>query len=347
MQYRRLGRTDMNVSLICLGTMTFGEQNTEKDGHQQMDLALERGVNFWDTAEMYAVPPRAETYGETERIIGTWFKANPGKRDKVILASKIAGPDERLTYVRGGKLGFDRASIKAAIDASLKRLQTDYIDLYQLHWTERSTNSFGKLSYVHKAEEKFTPFAETLSFFADEIKAGRIRAIGLSNESAWGTMRWMTESERLNLPRMASIQNAYSLVNRSFEVGLAEVAHREDCGLLAYSPLAMGALSGKYLDGSAAQTDRLNKYPHFKRYRGPHADPATGKYVALARAHGLDPAQMALAFINSRPFVTSNIIGATTLQQLEKNIASADITLSEEVVNGIEAINKEHTYPCP
>lgn len=347
MEYRRLGRTDINVSLISLGTMTFGEQNTESDGHQQMDMALERGVNFWDTAEMYAVPPRAETYGATERIIGTWLKKNPGKRDKVVIASKIAGSDERLTYVRGGKLDFGRANIKAAIDESLKRLQTDYIDLYQLHWTERSTNNFGRLAYVHKPEESFTPFAETLQAFADEMKAGRIRAIGLSNESAWGTMRWLTEAERLGLPRMASIQNAYSLVNRSFEVGLAEVAHREDCGLLAYSPLAMGALSGKYLDGSAGPADRLNKYPHFKRYRGPHADPATTKYVALARAHGLDPAQMALAFVNTRPFLTSNIIGATTLAQLESNIASADIKLSEDVVNGIEAIHREHTYPCP
>ncbi|TDQ84311.1 aryl-alcohol dehydrogenase-like predicted oxidoreductase [Dongia mobilis] len=347
MEFRRLGRTDINVSLICLGTMTFGEQNSEAEGHQQMDMALERGVNFWDTAEMYAVPPRAETYGATERIIGSWFRRNPGKRDKVVLASKIAGPDERLTYVRGGKLDFSRASIRAALDESLRRLGTDYIDLYQLHWTERSTNSFGRLGYEHKTEETFTPFAEVLAVFADEIKAGRIRAIGLSNESAWGTTRWMAESERLGLPRMASIQNAYSLLNRSFEVGLAEVAHRENCGLLAYSPLGMGALTGKYLDGSASPADRLNRYPHFKRYRGPHADPSTAKYVALARSHGLDPAQMALAFVNSRPFVTSNIIGATNLAQLGRNIDSADIRLSAEVVNGIEAIHKEHTYPCP
>lgn len=347
MQYRPLGRTGLNVSLISLGTMTFGEQNTEQDGHQQMDYALERGVNFWDTAEMYAVPPRQETYGATERIIGTWFKKNPGKRDKVILASKIAGPDERFPYIRDGKLKFNRTHIKAAIDESLRRLQTDYIDLYQLHWTERTTNSFGRLAYVHNAAETFTPFAETLEAFADEIKAGRIRAVGLSNESAWGTMRWLTESERLNLPRMASVQNSYSLLNRAFEAGLAEVAHREDCGLLAYSPLGMGALSGKYLDGSASQGDRLNRYPHFKRYRGPHADPSTSKYVALARKHGLDPAQMALAFVNSRPFVTANIIGATTMTQLKSNIDSIDVTLSDEVLAEIEKIHKEHTYPCP
>lgn len=347
MQYRRLGRTDIDVSLVSLGTMTFGEQNAEAEGHQQMDFALERGVNFWDTAEMYAVPPRAETYGATERIIGSWLKKHPGRRDKVIIASKIAGPDQRLTYVRGGKLDFRAGNIKAALDASLQRLNTDYIDLYQLHWPERTTNNFSRLAYEHHPNEAFTPFAEVLGIFADEIRAGRIRAIGLSNESAWGTMRWLTEAERLDLPRMASVQNAYSLVNRSFEVGLAEVAQREDCGLLAYSPLAMGALSGKYLDGSATPRDRLNKYPHFKRYRGAHADPAVGKYVALARQHGLDPAQMALAFVNTRPFVTSNIIGATDMTQLERNIASAELTLQPDVIKGIEAIHREHTYPCP
>lgn len=347
MEYRRLGRTDINVSLISLGTMTFGEQNTEQDGHQQMDFALERGVNFWDTAEMYAVPPRKETYGATESIIGSWLKANPGKRDKIVLASKIAGPDQRLTYVRGGKLGFDRANIKAAIDASLKRLNTDYIDLYQLHWTERSTNNFGRLAYQHIPDETFTPFAEVLASFDEEIKAGRLRAIGLSNESAWGTMRWLTESERCKLPRMASVQNSYSLINRAFETGLAEVAHREDCGLLAYSPLGMGALSGKYLDGSAGPEDRLNKYPHFKRYRGAHADPSTTKYVELARSHGLDPAQMALAFVLSQPFMTSAIIGATTMDQLRNSIAAAQVTLPPDVLTGIESIHRDHTYPCP
>lgn len=347
MEYRRLGRTGIDVSTICLGTMTFGEQNTEAEGHQQMDMALERGVNFWDTAEMYAVPPRAETYGATERIIGTWLRRNPGRRNKIVLASKIAGPDMRLIYVRDGKLDFTRSSIKAALDESLRRLQTDYIDLYQLHWTERITNNFGRLAYVHDTSRGYTPFAEVLEAFAEEIRAGRIRAIGLSNESAWGAMRWLTEAERCDLPRMASIQNSYSLLNRSFEVGLAEIAHREECGLLAYSPLGMGALTGKYLDGSAAPSDRLNRYPHFKRYRGAHADPSTARYVALALEHGLDPAQMALAFVNSRPFVTSTIVGATSLAQLARNIDSAGIGLTEEIVNAIDAIHKEHTYPCP
>ncbi|MBK8160599.1 MAG: NADP(H)-dependent aldo-keto reductase [Rhodospirillaceae bacterium] len=346
MEYRRLGRSDIKVSVICLGTMTWGEQNTEAEGHQQMDLALDRGVNFWDTAEMYSVPPRQETYGATETIIGTWLKSR-GKRDKIVLASKIAGPDKRLTYLRDGKLPYDAKNIAAAVDASLKRLQTDYIDLYQLHWTERTTNGAARLGYEHLADETFTPFAETLLALQEQIKAGKIRMIGLSNESAWGTMRWLSESERLGLPRMMSIQNAYSLLNRSFEVGLAEVAIREECGLLAYSPLGMGILSGKYIGGAAPATARLNRFQQFLRYLGPIAATATEKYVAIARRHGLDPAQMALAYVNSRPFLTANIIGATTLPQLEANIASIDIKLSPEVLNEIDAVNKEHTYPCP
>lgn len=346
MEYRRLGRSDIKVSAICLGTMTWGQQNTEAEGHQQIDLAMSRGVNFWDTAEMYAVPPRQETYGATETIIGSWLKARGG-RDRIVLASKIAGPDKRLTYIRDGKLPFDAKNIPAAVDASLKRLQTDYIDLYQLHWTERSTNGAARLSYEHHPEETFTPFAETLQALQDQIKEGKIRMIGLSNESAWGAMRWLSESERLGLPRMASIQNAYSLLNRSFEVGLAEVALREDCGLLAYSPLGMGILSGKYIGGAAPATARLNQFQQFLRYRGQIAEAAVQKYVSIAHKHGLDPAQMALAYINSRPFVTSNIVGATTLAQLEANIASIDIKLSPEVINEIEAVNKEHTYPCP
>lgn len=346
MEYRRLGRTDIKVSAICLGTMTWGQQNSEADGHQQMDLALDRGVNFWDTAEMYSVPPRAETYGATETIIGSWLKSRGG-RDRIVLASKVAGPDKRLTYIRDGKLPFDAKNIVAAVDASLRRLRTDYIDLYQLHWTERSTNGAARLGYEHHPEEAFTPFAETLLALQDQVKAGKIRMIGLSNETAWGAMRWLGESERLSLPRMVSIQNAYSLLNRSFEVGLAEVALREDCGLLAYSPLGMGILSGKYIGGQAPATARLNAFPQFVRYRGPITESAVQKYVAVARRHGLDPAQMALAYVNSRPFVTSNIIGATTLPQLETNIASIDIKLSPDVINEIDAVNKEHTYPCP
>jgi aryl-alcohol dehydrogenase-like predicted oxidoreductase len=346
MEYRRLGRSDINVSVICLGTMTWGEQNTEAEGHQQMDYAIDQGVTFWDTAEMYAVPPRAETYGTTETIIGTWLKSR-GKRDKIVLASKIAGPDKRFPYIRDGKLPFDKKNIAAAVDGSLKRLQTDYIDLYQLHWPERTTNGAGRLGYEHKADETFTPFAETLDALNDQIKAGKIRMVGLSNETPWGAMRWLSESERLNLPRMQSIQNAYSLVNRSFEVGLAEVAIREHCGLLAYSPLGMGVLSGKYIGDAAPASARLNRFHQFVRYRGPIAASAIEKYVGIAKRHGLDPAQMALAFVSSRPFVTANIIGATNLAQLRSNIASIDIKLSSEVLNEIDAVNKEHPYPCP
>jgi aryl-alcohol dehydrogenase-like predicted oxidoreductase len=326
--------------------MTWGEQNTEAEGHQQMDYALDQGVTFWDTAEMYSVPPREETYGATESIIGTWLKSRGG-RDRIVLATKVAGPDQRFPYVRSGKLGFDAANVVAALDASLKRLGTGYVDLYQLHWPERTTNNFGRLDYQHHADETFTPFEEVLGVLQAQVTAGKIRAIGLSNESAWGAMRWLGEAEKSGLPRMASIQNAYSLVNRSFEVGLSEVALREECGLLAYSPLGMGALTGKYLDGHAPATARLNAFTHFRRYRGPRADAAVRKYVELARGHGLDPAQMALAYINSRPFVTSNIIGATTLEQLRSNIGSIDISLTPEVISGIESIHKDHTYPCP
>jgi aryl-alcohol dehydrogenase-like predicted oxidoreductase len=346
MEYRRLGRSDLHVSVICLGTMTWGTQNTEADGHQQMDYALDHGVNFWDTAEMYSVPPRQETYGRTEEIIGSWFKSR-GKRDKVILASKIAGPDERFPYVRDGNLRFDRKNIQAAVDASLKRLQTDYIDLYQLHWPERSVNVFGRLLYSHDADEVWTPFEETLDALGEVVKAGKVRQVGLSNETAWGAMSWLKLAEQGRGPRMVSIQNAYSLLNRMFEVGVAEVAIREQCGLLAFSPLGMGVLSGKYLDGKRPAGARLTLYTFFNRYLSERGQAATRAYVELARRHNLDPAQMALAWVNSRPFVTSNIIGATTMDQLKSNIASADLVLSPELVGEIEALHREHTIPCP
>jgi aryl-alcohol dehydrogenase-like predicted oxidoreductase len=346
MEYRRLGRSDLHVSVICLGTMTWGAQNTEADGHQQMDYALDQGVNFWDTAEMYSVPPRQETYGRTEEIIGTWFKAR-GKRDKVILASKIAGPDERFPFVRDGNLKFDRKNIQAAVDASLKRLQTDYIDLYQLHWPERSVNIFGQLTYRHDSEETWTPFEETLDALHEVVKAGKVRQIGLSNETPWGTMSWLKLAEQGRGPRMVSIQNAYSLLNRMFEVGLAEVAIREQCGLLAFSPLGMGVLSGKYLDGARPAGARLSLYTFFNRYINARGQSATRAYVDLAKRYNLDPAQMALAWVNSRPFVTSNIIGATTLAQLKSNIASAELTLSPELEADIEALHRDHTIPCP
>ena len=347
MEYRRLGRSDLMVSVICLGTMTWGEQNSEAEGHRQMDYALDQGVNFWDTAEMYPVPPRAETSGRTEAIIGSWLKAR-GRRDKVILASKVAGPDARFGYVRDGNPRLDRRNIVAAVDASLARLGTDYIDLYQLHWTERRTNNFGRLGYeIDPVEAPTTPLEETLDALGDAVKAGKVRHVGCSNDSPWGVMRMLALAGAGNGPRMMSIQNPYSLLNRSFEVGLAEVALREDCGLLAYSPLAMGALSGKYLDGTAGPEARLNRFAQFRRYRGPHKDKATAGYVEVARRHGLDPAQMALAYVNSRPFVTANIIGATTQAQLASNIASFDLKLDTKVLGDIEAVHQVYTYPCP
>ncbi len=346
MEYRRLGRSEIKVSAICLGTMTWGEQNTQEQGFEQMDYALGQGVNFWDTAEMYAVPPRKETYGRTEEIIGNWFKSRR-LRDKVVLATKVAGPDQRFSYVRDGKPRLNWTHILAAIDGSLKRLQTDYIDLYQLHWAERDTNAFGKLGYAPSNEDDGTPLPETLDVLAEVVRSGKARQVGVSNESAWGAMRYLALADAGRGPRMASIQNAYSLLNRSFEVGLAEVAAREQCGLLAYSPLAMGALSGKYLNGAQPAGARLTLYKHFRRYLTPPGVAATAAYVKLAGEHGLDPAQMALAFVTSRPFVTANIIGATTMEQLKSNIASSEIKLSQAVLDGIDAIHKVYTYPCP
>ena len=311
-----------------------------------MDCALDRGVNFWDTAEMYAVPPRKETYGRTEEIIGNWFKSRGG-RDRVVLATKVAGPDVRFPYIRDGKPKLDRKNILAAVESSLKRLRTDTIDLYQLHWTERDTNAFGKLGYAPANSDDGTPLEETLAVLGDIVRSGKVRQVGLSNESAWGAMRYLALSDAGKGPRMAGIQNAYSLLNRSFEVGLAEVAIREQCGLLAYSPLGMGVLSGKYLDGAEPPGARLSVYKHWKRYLSPQGVAATAAYVKLARDHGLDPAQVALAYVTSRPFVTANIIGATTVDQLKSNIDSIDIKLSPELLESIESIHKAYTYPCP
>jgi len=346
MQYRRLGRTDIKVSALCLGTMTYGEQNTEAEAHQQLDAALAADINFIDTAEMYPVPPMGETQGLTEAYIGSWLKAR-GNRDKVILATKVSGPSAAFTHLRGGKLGFDRNNIETALNDSLQRLQTDYVDLYQLHWPERSTNYFGQLGYQHLPNESFTAFEEVLTVLAEQVQAGKIRHIGLSNETPWGTMRFLQLAEQLNLPRAVSIQNPYNLLNRSFEVGLAEIAHREDVGLLAYSPMAFGALSGKYLAKPWPAAGRLTLFDRFQRYTTPQGVAATRAYVELARDHGLEPAQMALAYVTSRAFVTSNIIGATTMAQLQQNIDSADLDLSSEIVDGIEALHQQHTYPCP
>jgi aryl-alcohol dehydrogenase-like predicted oxidoreductase len=346
MEYRRLGKTDLRVSAICLGSMTWGVQNTEAEGHAQMDYALDRGVNFWDTAEMYPVSPNEERFGNTERIIGSWLKSR-GQRDRVILASKIIGPDGRFKNIRDGKNALTRANILAAIDGSLRRLGTDYIDLYQLHWPERSVNIFGRLTYAHHPNETFTPFEEVLATLAEAVQAGKIRHVGLSNETAWGAMRWLHLAETGHGPRMASIQNCYHLLNRGFEVGLSEVAIREQCGLLAFSPLGMGSLTGKYLNGARPAGARMTLFPNFPRYLTPRAEAAIAAHVALAGKHGIDPAQMALAWVNSRDFVTATIIGATNLDQLKSNIASIDVKLSPELVKEIEELHKVYTIPVP
>jgi aryl-alcohol dehydrogenase-like predicted oxidoreductase len=349
MKYRKLGRTGLDVSLICLGTMTWGEQNTEAEGHEQMDYALDQGVNFWDTAELYSIPPKAETQGSTERIIGTWFKSR-AKRDKVILATKVVGRstmDWFRTPKRNAKLV--RADIMQAVEQSLARLQTDYIDLYQIHWPERKI-SWGSnpTAFDHQqpdADE--TPIHETLTVMDELVKSGKVRHIGLSNESAWGTMTFLKESEMRGLVRVASVQNAYSLVNRTNETAMAEVCLREDIGLLPYSPLAQGYLTGKYLDGARPPGARSTLFNRGQRYEKPGAEVAIRAYVNLAREFGLDPAQMALAFVNSRPFVASNIIGATNMAQLKTNIASVDVTISPELELRINEIHQLHMNPAP
>jgi aryl-alcohol dehydrogenase-like predicted oxidoreductase len=347
MEYRSLGNTNIKVSVICLGTMTWGEQNTQPQAFEQMDYAVSNGVNFFDTAELYPIPPRAETYGKTEEIIGQWLKSR-GKREDIVLASKVCGPGEEwIPHIRGGKSYHDRKNIEAAIDSSLKRLQTDYIDLYQLHWPARKTNFFGRLGYTPQPDTNTTTIEETLQVLNDIVKTGKVRYIGLSNETPWGVMEFLKISENNNWPRVVSIQNPYSLLNRSFEIGLAEIALREHTGLLAYSPLGFGVLSGKYLDNQRPAGTRLTRWPDYDRYINNEAIAATEQYVRLARQHGLDPAQMALAYINSRPFLTSNIIGATTMEQLKCNIASAELSLSDPVVDAIEQIHVQHPSPSP
>ena len=345
MEYRQLGRSDLQVSALCLGSMTWGEQNSEAEGFAQIDRAKACGINFLDTAEMYPVPPRRDTYGATERIIGNYFKAR-GNRADWVLASKVAGPGNGIDYIRGGQLKHNRRHIVAALDDSLKRLQTDWIDLYQLHWPERSTNFFGQLGYRHQ-EQDFTPLQETLEVLGEQVQAGKIRHIGLSNETAWGAMKYLQLADSLGLPRAVSIQNPYNLLNRSFEVGLAEVAMREQCGLLAYSPLAFGMLTGKYENGARPANARITLFSRFARYTNPQAIAACSRYVTLAKEHGLDPAQMALAFVTRQPFVTSNIIGATSLEQLESNLGSLSLELSDELLAAIEAIHREQPNPAP
>ena len=349
MKYRKLGNTNIDVSVICLGTMTFGEQNSEAEGFEQMDYALDRGVNFFDTAELYAVMPRKETYGKTEEIVGNWLKSRK-KRDKIILASKIASKSEDdLQWIRNGStsLGFDRKNMDEAINNSLKRLKTDYIDLYQLHWPERKVPKFGVLDFKYDPKDQWTSIEEVLENLDRLIKAGKIRYVGLSNETPWGVMKFLQLAKEKNLPRMVSIQNVYSLVNRVFDIANSEVSIRENCGLLAYSPLAGGRLSGKYIGNKKPKNARYTIWPRrFSRHHTQRGEIAIESYFNLAKKYGYSPSLFANAFVNNRPFVTSNIIGATTMQQLEENIDSIDITLSKEILDKIEDIHLSDPNPC-
>ncbi len=349
MKYRKLGNTDIDVSVICLGTMTFGEQNSQAEGFEQMDYSLDRGVNFFDTAELYAVMPRKETYGKTEQIIGNWFKERKN-RDKIVLASKIASKSEDdLYWIRKGSsnLGFDKKNMDEAINNSLKRLQTDYIDLYQLHWPERKVPKFGVLDYEYDPEDSWTGIEDVLENLDRLVKAGKIRYVGLSNETPWGMMKYLQIAKEKNLPRMISIQNVYSLVNRVFDIANSEVAIRENCGLLAYSPLAGGRLSGKYIGNKKPENARYTLWPRrFNRHHTKRGEIAIESYYKLAKKHGLTPSKFANAFVNDRPFVTSNIIGATTMEQLKENIDSIDLTLSKEILEEIENIHLSDPNPC-
>nr|WP_315179785.1 aldo/keto reductase [uncultured Flavobacterium sp.] len=345
MKYTTLPNTDIKVSKICLGTMTFGQQNTEADGHAQMDYALENGVNFFDTAEMYSVPARQETYGSTEKILGTWFKKT-GKREEIVLASKIAGPSPNFGYMRE-KLDFSPASIKFALDNSLKRLQTNYIDVYQLHWPERKTNYFGQRGFKVQDdawEDNIHNVLETLDGF---VKEGKIKHIGLSNENPWGIMRFLEESKYNNLPRVKTIQNPYSLLNRLFENGSAEVCLRENVGLLAYSPMAFGVLSGKFLTGEAHPNARIKLFPQYSRYNSAQCTEATRLYQEIAKKNGLTLTELSLAFIEQQPFVTSTIIGATTLEQLKENIDTIQVSLSDEILKAIDEVQAVIPDPAP
>lgn len=345
MKTRSLGKTDIAVSEICLGTMTWGEQNSEREAAAQLDLATAEGINFIDAAEMYPVPPRADTQGLTESYLGNWL-AKRGRRDDLVIASKVAGPGNGLTYLRDGPR-LTRSHIRRACEDSLRRLQTDYIDLYQVHWPDRNANFFGKLGYQHQPDEQATPVEETLEALHELVQEGRIRHVGISNETPWGMSEYLRLSRERSWPRIASIQNPYNLLNRTFEVGAAEIACRERVGLLAYSPLAFGVLTGKYLGGQRPEGARLSLYTRFARYTSSLGEAATRAYVDLARKHGLAPAQMALAYVTSRDFVTSNIIGATSLEQLRENIGSASLVLEDQVLSDIESVHGQFTNPCP
>ena len=344
MNYKKLGNTDLNVSTICLGTMTWGEQNTQEEAFDQMDYSLENGVNFWDTAELYAVPPRKETYGYTEEIIGNWFEKTK-KRDQVILASKVAGPSRN--YLRNGENSFTGTNLESALENSLKRLKTDYIDLYQLHWPERNVNNFGKLSYAHK-ENNWNQFEDVLGELNKYIDKGKIRYVGLSNETPWGVMNYLKVSNEKNLPRMMSIQNPYSLLNRSYEIGLSEVSIREDIGCLSYSPLASGYLTGKYRKNNFPKGSRMERdFDFWTRYRKPNTEKAVEIYYEISEKYGLDMSQMSLKFCEIQDFMTSVIIGATTMEQLKTDIESVNINLTDDVIKEINEVQTIYPNPCP
>ena len=345
MNYKKLGNTDLKVSTICLGTMTWGEQNTQAEGFEQMDYALDQGVNFWDTAEIYSIPPKQETFGDTEVIIGNWFEKTK-KRDNVILATKVCGPMRE--YVRGGGNQFGEKNITEALEGSLKRLKTDCIDLYQLHWPERKTNFFGKLGYEHDDNSEWSRFEDILGCLKTFIDQGKIKHVGLSNETSWGLSKFLELSKEQNLPRMLSVQNPYNLLNRTYEVGLAEISVREHAGLLAYSPLACGYLSGKYRENKLPKDSRIARDGNFwTRYQKPNMRMAVDAYYEISKKHNIDMSQMSLKFIEIQPFVTSVIIGATTMEQLKTNIESVHIKLTDEIINEINEVQAIYPNPCP
>jgi aryl-alcohol dehydrogenase-like predicted oxidoreductase len=349
MEYRKLGLTDLSVSAICLGSMTWGQQNTEAEGHEQLDYAVSRGVNFIDTAEIYSIPPRPETQGSTERIIGSWL-ARRKNRDKMIIATKVAGRDEaRWLREDGAGTVLDRRNIHYAIEGSLKRLQTDYVDLYQLHWPDRSLPLWGAGGTIYRRPSKRAevPIEETLDALSDLVKAGKVRHVGLSNETPWGVARFLRAAELGHGPRVVSIQNAYNLINRTFETGLAEFAERDAVGLLAYSPLAQGYLTGKYQRGARPPGARTTLFERAQRYEKPGVETAIDAYLALATALGADPSQLAIAYVTSRPFVTSNIIGATTMAQLKTDLDSIDLKITPEIEARIDEIHQLHSNPAP
>ena len=345
MKFKKLGTTNLDVSLICLGTMTWGTQNTEKEAFEQMDYSVEEGINFFDTAELYSVPPNSDSYGKTEVMIGNWFEKRKNRK-KIILATKVAGPG--CNWIRGGGNNFDEKTIGEAIDGSLKRLKTDYIDLYQLHWPERSTNYFGKRDYTVDSDEgEWNSFESVLEALEKFIKSGKIRYIGMSNETPYGLSKYIELSKSKKLPRMMSVQNPYNLVNRTYEIGMSEISIREKCGLLVYYPLATGALSGKYRNGQMPKNSRQALFKGWERHLNPLAMKAYEEYYKLAKENNMSMAQLAQAFVNTRPFVTSNIIGATTMDQLKENINSVNIELSDDILSKINIIHNNNPNPSP